>query len=379
MIHINEAGNPVDFLTVSTELQQKGKLEEVGGKSYLADLASQAFTTANIQYHARTVKELSLKRQLVVACQEIQRDISDQSLDEALAAFRQKTQGLAAGRGGTIVSYRELAKMTYEFVERRYENKDTLSGVPSGFSEIDDLTDGWQTSDLIILGARPGQGKSAISQAFCENAGVPAGIIQIEMGEIQTGIRAISRESAVELWKLRKGILNKSEWNRLTEAAARLTEKQVFVDFSTRKLSDIERTFTAMIENHGVKFIVVDYLQLADVDHKGRSREQEVAATSKLLKHLAKQFNIPVMALAQLNREIEKRTNKKPTLSDLKESGQLEQDADMVIFLYQDDKRPNVAVLDFAKGRNIGLGTVNLFFDKDHMIFRDLEKERDEY
>jgi replicative DNA helicase len=374
MLQVDRRGEPVDLLSVNAELRKQGELDAVGGSQFLTALVSQTFTAANIEFHARAVKETSLKRALVTACQEIQRDINDQSLDESLSTLRQKTQGLTVGRGGKIVSYRELAKMTYEFIEHRFENQDTLSGIPSGFTGIDDLTDGWQNSDLIILGARPGQGKSAISQAFCENAGVPAGIIQIEMGEIQTGIRAVSRESAVELWKLRKGLLNKSEWNRLTEAAARLVEKAVYLDFSTRKLSDIERTFTAMVENHGVHFIVVDYLQLVDADQKDRSREQEVAATSKLLKHLAKQYKIPVMALAQLNREIEKRTNKKPTLSDLKESGQIEQDADMVIFLYQDDKRPNVAVLDFAKGRNIGLGAVHLYFDKDHMTFGDLKE-----
>jgi replicative DNA helicase len=375
MLRVDRRGDPVDLLSVNAELRKDGKLDEIGGSQFLTGLVSQTFTSTNITFHARAVKELSSKRQLITACREVERDIMEQSLDEALAVLRQKTQGLAAGRGGRIVSYRELVKSTYEFIEERFENKDSLSGIPSGFVAIDDLTDGWQSSDLIILGARPSQGKSALSQAFCENAGVPAGIIQIEMGEIQTGIRAVSRESAVELWKLRKGILNKSDWQRLTEAAARLVEKEVFIDFSTRKLSDVERTFTAMVENHGVQFVVLDYLQLADADHKDRSREQEVAATSKLLKHLAKGYKIPVMALAQLNREIEKRVSKKPTLSDLKESGQIEQDADMVIFLYQDDKRPNVAILDFAKGRNIGLGTVKLFFDKDHMTFRNYKED----
>ena len=185
----------------------------------------------------------------------------------------------------------------------------------------------------------------------------------------------MSRQSDVPLWKLRKGFLNKIDWQYITEAATKMCDMPIYIDFSSRKVSQIEKTILTMVEKHQIKLLIIDYLQLADAEQvKGRNRAEEVAATSRILKHTAKQYKIPVIALAQLNRDIDKRPNKKPMLSDLKESGQIEQDADVIIFLYE-GKNPNTAILDFQKGRNQGSGEITLFFNKEKMFFGNYKKQ----
>lgn len=365
MLEIDNDGMPVDY----TILQSKIAKEDIIYLSQNCD----APTTANAQYHADIVKESSNKRNLKTICLQTINEINNESVDSLLNNMRNVLSKLVKGRGCKLVSSSEIAKGLVEFLERRAQNKEDLSGIPSGFKDLDNLTDGWQGGDLIILAARPAQGKSALAMAFAENAGVPVGVISIEMGSHQLGIRSIAKLSGIDLWKLRKGILATHQWPVLLNALSDFAQMPLYFSFSSKSTVEIERTITQMVEVYDCKMIIVDYLQLTK-SNESKKREQEVAEVSRLLKIMAQSNNIPIIAVSQLNREVEKRENKKPMLSDLRESGAIEQDADVVMFLYRGKDNDNLVELNIAKGRNIGLGIIKLYFSGDTMTFRDIRE-----
>jgi replicative DNA helicase len=363
MLELSADGLPIDFVS----LKEKGHDPSLINRSL-----DTVVTTANIHYHADIVRECSNRRKLRAACLSALNEINEESIDTIVSNLRNRMSGIVKGRGCKLVSAHEIAKEINEFLERRAENKNELSGIPSGFSELDKLTDGWQGGVLIILAARPGQGKSAFAMTLAQNADVPVGIISIEMGKHQLGIRTLATLSGIELWKLRKGLLNNGDWPHLTEAFQRFAQLPLYFSFSSKNTIEIERTITEMIEVNACEMIILDYLQLTK-SNESKKREQEVAEISRLLKTTAQTHNIPIIALSQLNREVEKRENKRPMLSDLRESGAIEQDADVVIFLYREKMDADgIVELIIGKGRNIGGGTIKLNFHGDTMTFENM-------
>lgn len=357
---------PVEFIS----LRERGQ-----DPRFISTLVNSVVSTANVQYHTDLVKEYANRRKIRVACMQALQDIQAESVDMVMAGLRNSLSNIARDRGKTIVTSRELAVEVGQFLDRRAENRDALSGVPSGFNMLDRLTDGWQGGDLIIVAARPGQGKSALAMIFSENALVPVGIISIEMGAHQLGIRTLATLSQVDLWRLRKGVLDKNNWADVGRGLSKFAELPLYFSFLAKNSTEIERTITQMVQAYECKMIVVDYLQLTKGTH-GKKREEEVAEISRLLKIMAQTHNIPIIAISQLNREVEKRENRRPILSDLRESGAIEQDADIVIFLYKEGKEgEDVLNVDIAKGRNIGLGRIRLHFNGDTMTFSEIDKE----
>lgn len=364
MLKLDTEGLPIDVIS----LQKEGQ-EDIG---YISQLTANTPTTANINYHADIIREDSNKRKLRQICLQTLQNINDESVDSILANIRYGVKSLAKRRSSRVTSAFDIAKDLNDFIERRTKNKHDLSGIPSGFINLDNLTDGFQPGELTILAARPGQGKSALAMSFAENAGVPVGIISIEMGSHQLGIRTLSKLSGIELWKLRKGIFQDIQWPNVRDALSQMSQLPLYFAFSSKTTQEIERTITQMIEAYDCKMVIIDYLQLTK-STESKKREQEVAEVSRLLKILAVQYNIPIIALSQLNRQVESRENKRPILSDLRESGAIEQDADVVIFLFRDRSDTDGMVeLSIAKGRNCGLGKVKLYFSGDTMTFRQV-------
>lgn len=359
-------GAPIDIVTIANKVGRDSKIT-----SELSMLLSAAITDANISYHADILKELSIKRHLRKLGMSIYGATG--TTDEILALIRNEISFLVKGRGGSIVPMSQIASEIAEYVERRAQDRNSISGVTSGFEDIDRVTDGFQKGDLIILAGRPGSGKSALGMAMVQAMAsdrVPVGVISLEMGKHQLGIRSLASMAGIEIWRLRKGFFPKESWTSIAISTARMASLPVYFSFDARKITDIERITTQMIDRFGIGFLMVDYLQLARSDDR-KKREQEVAEISRVLKTIAQTNDMPVLALAQLNRasEIEKR---RPMLADLRESGAIEQDADVVMFLYHEEE--GIVDIIFAKGRNIGIGTVRLQWDAEKMTFRDLIK-----
>lgn len=367
MLDLDTDGRPIDLVTLSEKLIPDNI-------SYLSQVTSGMITTANLLYHADIIKECANKRSFKDILQNLLNNL-DEPLDDLLIDLRNNITELIKGRGGELISMSSITKELELFLERRSKNQDLLSGIRSGFRDLDILTDGFQRGDLAIIAGRPGSGKSALAMAVAQNAGVPVGVISIEMGAHQIGIRTLASFSGIELWRLRKGILSYEHWGDLNSSLSKMAALPIYFSFSSKNTTEIQRTITGMVESYKCELIIIDYLQLTKgTDFK--SREREVAEISRLLKVEAQSNNIPIIAVSQLNREVERRENKRPILSDLRESGAIEQDADIVIFLYREKMHSDEIVeVIIAKGRNIGLGTVKLHFSGDTMTFRDLKED----
>lgn len=362
---------PIDIVSLDDRLKRKYAEE-------ITSIASEVFMAANIKYHVQIVREASLLRTVQKTCLQTLQAIQEgeiETADMAVTAIQEVIGKVIKGQGGIITSMSQVAKETLAYIERRFEDRESISGVPSGFKDVDMITDGFQQGDLIILAARPSMGKTALAMAIAQNAatdGYPIGVISLEMGKHQIGIRAMASLSQVEMYKLRKGILDREGFNSVMNAASKLSGLPIYFSFSSWEIGDIRKVVTQMVQLKDIKMVIVDYLQLAR-NPEQKKREREIGEISTTLKYLAKTFNIPVMALAQLNRQVEQREDKRPKLSDLRDSGQIEQDADVVMFLYRENVSSHKGVVEvsFAKGRNIGLGKIELDFNGDFMIFED--------
>jgi replicative DNA helicase len=362
-------GNPVDGVTLADKLPKY--------KQEIMDILSEAITTANIKYHAEIVSEASrlrkLQRLFLQGLDAIGGDAVEKS-DVIIGRLHSDMAGIMRNQGDTITDMREVALEAFDYIERRHKHKGVISGIPSGFPDIDKITDGFQPGDLIVIGARPSMGKTAFAMAVTHHAadkGFPVGVVSLEMGPLPIGIRSVASLSGVELFRLQKGILSREGWNAITGAAGRMANLPIYFSFSALELDQLQKVITQMVEVKGVKMVVVDYLQLAK-NIRQKVREREVGEISTTLKHLAKTFTIPVIALSQLNRKVEERQDKRPKLSDLRDSGQIDQDADVVMFLHREKPKESRGTVEvhFAKGRNIGLGMVRLHFDGNTMTFR---------
>ncbi|ARV10657.1 replicative DNA helicase [Winogradskyella sp. PC-19] len=380
-----ENSEPVDLLTVSTQLRKEGKLDLVGGDFYLISLTQRVSSSAHIEFHARIILQKYIQRSLIKISNEIIEDAYDEGqdvfdlLDNAEAKLYEVTQGNVKKSTETAQSLVIQAKKKIEEIS----NKEGMSGIPSGFDKLDKLTSGWQPSDLVIIAARPGMGKTAFTLTMARNVAVnsniPVAFFSLEMSSVQLITRLISSETGLSSEKLRTGKLEKHEWEQLNVKVKTLEKAPLFID-DTPSLSifDLRAKARRLASQYGIKMIMIDYLQLmtGGGSNKNGNREQEISMISRNLKALAKELNIPVIALSQLSRAVETRGgSKRPLLSDLRESGAIEQDADIVSFIYRpeyykidewddEERSPTEGQGEFivAKHRNGGLENIRLKF-----------------
>ena len=380
-----ESSEPVDLLTVSAQLKKDGRLESVGGDFYLIKLTQKVASSAHIEFHARIILQKYIQRSLIKISNEIIEEAYDDGtdvfdlLDNAESKLYDVTQGNLKRSAETAQNLVIQAKKRIEEIA----NKEGLSGIPSGFDKLDKLTSGWQPSDLIIVAARPGMGKTALTLSMARNIAVnaetPVAFFSLEMSSVQLITRLISSETGLSSEKLRTGRLEKHEWEQLNVKVKTLEKAPLFID-DTPSLSifDLRAKARRLASQHDIKLIIIDYLQLmtAGWQPKRGNREQEISTISRNLKALAKELNVPVIALSQLSRAVETRGgSKRPILSDLRESGAIEQDADIVSFIYRpeyykidewddEERTPTQGQAEFivAKHRNGGLDNIRLKF-----------------
>lgn len=388
MLECFERSEPADLVTLSNLLRAKGQLETCGGTDYLTLLVEQVPTAANAPYYAKIVREKAVLRRLVRKASDILKQCYEDpaDLEQFLDEVERSIFEVAEDRTRkAFFSIQEIIRSSFETIEKLYERKSMITGVPSGWVDLDTITSGFQPSDLIVVAARPSMGKTAFCLDVARHAAVveniPVAVFSLEMSKEQIALRLLCAEAQVDGSKLRKGMLRDSDFPRLTTAAGVLSESPIFVD-DTPGISALEMRAKArrLKAERDVGLIIVDYLQLMR-GRQGpeRSREQEISEISRSLKALAKELNVPVMALSQLNRRVEERGEKIPQLSDLRESGAIEQDADLILFIYRDEvynKNPDnpkkgTAEIIVGKHRNGPTGKVVLTFLPQFATFED--------
>lgn len=393
VLDLYNRNEPADLVTVTETLKGKNELEAVGGASYLAALVDGVPTAANVASYARIIREKSVLRQLISGATDIvsrgfeeQGDV-EQFIDDAEKiifeiAQRRVRQGFA--------SVREIVRDSFKAIETLYEKKALVTGVPTGFKDLDRLTSGFQPSDLIVIAGRPSMGKTAFALNIAERAAVEAGqvvaIFSLEMSKEQLVQRLLCARAEVDASKLRGGFLAESDWPKLTRAAGTLSEAPIFIDDSPGlNALEVRAKARRLQREHGLQLIVVDYMQLMRGIGRIESREREISEISRSLKALAKELRVPVVALSQLNRGVESRTDKRPQLADLRESGAIEQDADVIAFIYRDEmynpSSPDQgkAEVIVGKQRNGPTGRIMLSFRKHLTRFDDLAVGIDEF
>jgi replicative DNA helicase len=345
ILHLYQQSEPVDLITLAETLKKRDALEEVGGIEYLNSLVNSVPTAANIAYYAKIVKEKSILRKLINRSTEIINQVYGVSgeVDDLLDQAERSIFEIGEDRvRPSFYPLKDIIKSSFKTIERLYEKRQLITGVPTGFTRLDELTSGLQPSDLIIVAGRPSMGKTAlalnISQHAAIESGIPSAIFSLEMAKEQLALRMLCSEAKVDAHRLRSGFLSESDWPRLTRAAGSLSEAALFIDDSPG-ISALEMRAKSrrLKAEHNIGLIVVDYLQLMRGRADSDTREQEISDISRSLKSLAKELNLPVIALSQLNRRVEERGDKRPQLADLRESGAIEQDADLIIFLYRDE------------------------------------------
>lgn len=388
MIRLFEKGEPLDLVTVTSVLRDTNKLDEVGGPTYLAILTDIVPVASNISYYANIVREKSVLRQLIHTstdiasrCYEEQDDI-DGLLDEVEQSVFEISR---AKSGQSFHPLKTVMNVTFKYIEKLFERKEHITGVPTEYTGFDKMTAGLQPSDLIILAGRPSMGKTALAMNIVQNAAllhkVPVAIFSLEMSKEQLGMRMLCSISRVDAQRLRTGFLKEQDWPKLTRAVGMLSEAPIFID-DTAAISVLEMRAKArrLKTEHDIGLVVVDYLQLMRGRSNQQSREQEISEISRSLKAMAKELHLPVIALSQLNRSLESRPNKRPQLSDLRESGAIEQDADLICFIYRDEvynksednPKRGIAEVIIGKQRNGPTGTVELAFLDRYTTFENL-------
>jgi len=378
MIELFEKNEAVDLITVTETLTRKNELDIAGGVTYIANLASHVPTAANVRYHSKIVKEKALLRALIRSTTEIASKVYESSLEaEELVDYAEMIIFAISDRRTktSFFSLKEVIKSSFEMIEHLYDKKETITGIPSGFADLDELTTGFQPGDFIVIGGRPSMGKTALGLNIAQHVGRemkgPVAIFSLEMSKEQLALRMLCSEAKVDSNNVRKGIFSKEDWRRLTSAAGRLAEAPIFIDDSSY-ISVLEMRAKARrlkTEHGALSLVVVDYLQLMRGRGSFERREQEISEISRSLKGLSKELKVPVIALSQLNRSVEQRENKRPNLSDLRESGAIEQDADVILFLYRDEvynknnpSNRGKAEVIIAKQRNGPTDTIHLTF-----------------
>ena len=389
VVNLFTRNQAIDIVTVSEALNEAGKLDMVGGRAYINDLALNVTTTANIEYYAKIVQEKSIKRELINAGSEIVEMAYDNAsttttLDNAEKLIFNIAQQKASS---DLISVKDLVLTSYEQISYRYEHRDELLGVPTGFYDLDAMTSGLQKSDLIILAARPSMGKTAFALNIAQNVGLkakkPVAIFSLEMPKEQLVQRMLCSEAEVDSQKLKTGNMQAKDWEKLTTAMNYFADAPIFIDdCAGASVMDIRAKCRRLaMEQKELGLVVIDYLQLMEGTGNGDDRNQQISSISRGLKGLARELGVPVIALSQLSRAVEQRTDKKPMLSDLRESGAIEQDADIVMFIYRDEyynkedtENRGKAEVIIAKHRNGAVGSIDLLFQGSITKFKNITK-----
>jgi len=390
-LDLDESGVPPDMVTITDILRQQGSLEKVGGATYVASLAALSPTAANIEHYARIIEEKSLLRSLITMANRIAGmgyeggEEAEKLIDEA------ENMLLELSSRRSTAGFSPIDRILVEIfrvIEERYRNKGKTSGILTGFKDLDRLLCGMQPGDLIIVAGRPAMGKTSFGMTMAHQAavqnGVPTAVFSLEMSRAQLVQRVLCAEAMVDMQRVRSGYLSDVDWNKLAESAAKLTRTPLFIDdspgLSVRQVRAKARRLKA---EKGLGLIVIDYLQLMQGSSRTENRQQEIADISRSLKAMAKDLEVPVVALAQLSRSVEQRDKKRPIMSDLRESGSLEQDADVVMFIYReeyykpDTEKKAIAEIIVAKQRNGPTGSVDLAFLKEYTRFMNLERSEE--
>jgi len=390
---LSQQEKPIDLLTVTEELRKREKLEAVGGAVYISQLTSRVGSAAHLEYHARIVAQKYIQRELIRVSSEIQERAFDEGsdVDDLLDFSERELLNIAEGHiKKETIKLSNLIKSALEQIEEAGKTKDSLSGVPSGFTRLDRLTSGWQKSDLIILAARPSMGKTAFVLSMARNMAVdhsrPVAFFSLEMSSIQLVNRLIIGETQLASDKIRTGNLENYEWEQLEYKIKDLEQAPIYVDDTPAiSIFEFRAKCRRLKQKYDIQAVVIDYLQLMTGSKDTGSREQEVSNISRSLKSVAKELDIPIIALSQLNRSVEMRSgNKRPQLSDLRESGAIEQDADLVLFIHRPeyygmdvDEEGNslkgVAEIIVAKHRNGPTGEIHLKFIREYAKFVDMD------
>ena len=389
MCDLYDKGEPVDTVTLADELERRGKLADVGGAIAIADISAQVPTPANAVYYARIVTDRALKRRLIEAGSTLTKlgfDLEKSGADAVDEAEAHVFDLANKQRKGEFVPMRDLLSEAFDLIEKLHESDSTITGLETGFTDLDQLTSGLQPGQLIILAARPAMGKSTLVTNMITNVAAgqrkPAAIFSLEMGQMEIVQRMLSAEAKLDSDRLRTGKLRHDDWPKLSKAMGKLSEAPLFIDDTPGiTMMEIRSKCRRIAQRHGLSLIVVDYLQLMESHKKSDGRVQEVAEFSRGLKVLAKEIGCPVIALSQLSRKPEERTDRRPMLSDLRESGAIEQDADIVGFIYRDEvynpdtEAKGEAELIIAKHRAGRLATVRLSFLGHHSRFADIARK----
>jgi len=389
MSELADEGQPIDLVTLVAQLQNAGQLQDVGGVGYLSKLANSVPSATNIEYYSRIVKQHHIHRLTILRLHELQQMAwKVENPIEVLAEMQAISLELSdrSAQANDFHTAKDIALETFESIEQRSKTKnDGCTGIPSGFIDLDRMTSGFQNSDLIIVAARPSVGKTAFALNIAQNAGIRqkrnVALFSLEMSAKQLVTRMYSAEQNIDATRLRTGFLETDDWNRLTIAVGSIAQSNIFIDDTAfLTVYDIARKCRRLKKTEGLDLIVIDYLQLIAGRKKSENRQQEVSEISRSLKRLAKELDVPVIALSQLSRGVEQRQDKRPMMSDLRESGSIEQDADIVAFLYRDDyydkesEKKNIIEIIIAKQRNGPVGTVELIFLKNFNKFVTLDR-----
>jgi len=391
IISLHEKGEGIDILTLTGELTAAGLIDKAGGASYIASLTSRVPTTANVSYYAKIVQETSIRRALLDTARQLISEAHNDSLEtrliieDAEKAIFELNDNQSRGE---LKPAREVIQKTIETIENRYRTKEGFTGIPSGFDALDNLTSGFQNSEMTIIGARPSIGKTALALSMATNIAVknriPCGFFTLEMSDVSLMMRVVSAESKINSNNLRTGLLRPTDFNKLTEAAGRIYDSPLILqDTPNIPLLDLRSLARKMVMKHGVKIIFVDYIGLISPEDTKQPRHEQISQISRSLKALARELDIPVVALSQVGRQSE---GKAPTLADLRESGALEQDADVVLLLHRErvvdrdeDEHENSSVIKteliVAKQRNGPTDTVNVAFIPHFTRFENFSYE----
>ena len=379
-----EKREPVDLVTVTEELKRRGFYDKIGGSAYLTTLVNVVPTSAHIEHYAKIIKEHAVRRSLIAQATRLIEKAYDEAqevdelLEEAEAGIFSLSQEHVAR---DFIPIKDALTDSFDRLDELQKSSGKLRGVSTGFRDLDNKLAGMQNSNLLILASRPGQGKTSMSlniaQYVAVNAGLPVGIFSLEMSQEELVDRLLVGQADIDAWKLKTGRLDESDFDRLSLAMGELAEAPLFIDDTPGiSLAEMRTKARRLQIEHELKFLIVDYLQLI----RGRNLEnrvQEVSEISQGLKNLARELKIPVLAISQLNRSVEARGIKKPQLADLRESGSIEQDSDVVMFIYREDpEKPELVTLDISKHRNGPTGEIQLMFRADRTKFYGMEKTR---
>ncbi|MEI6702691.1 MAG: replicative DNA helicase [Deltaproteobacteria bacterium] len=404
MMHLSDKREPCDLVTLTEVLRKKGELEEIGGASYLLTLVDYVPTAANVAYYCKIVKEKSVNRKLItIATGIVTRSYEDQTdVSELLDRAQKDLYEIGQNKlRPQYVPIQPIIKEAFKILEGLHKRKEHITGIPSGYFELDKMTAGFQPGDLVIIAARPSMGQTTLALNIAEYASadphnkkkIPSVIFSLEMGKEQLVMRFLASIARVDFGRMRTGHFQDSDWPRLQRAASTLFDSKIFIDDSPAiSVLELRSKARRLKSEHDIGLIIVDYLQLMRAGTKVESRQQEISEISQALKALAKELQVPVVALSQLNRELEKRGDKRPMMSDLRESGAIEQDADVIMFVYREmvycdhcrkrdgsctQGHERSAELIIGKQRNGAIGAVNLAFFGEHTRFENLSERSD--